>query len=290
MAVQPLSRCQKPTLIGCFALILWSLSALFVIQVSNLPLFEILTCTFGAGFLFIFTKVAYCRQWSRLKVPRELWYTGLLGTGVNSSLFVAAFQHAPAIQIDLLSYLWPIAVMIGLTWQKKSPFQPHHWIAACLGFSAVYLLFAKNTMPFLWQYTTGYLLIMLDVILWAVYVTISHQQGGYHSEYIGFCCGISALFMAAFHFCFEQTIPPTTTQWLLLILMGGSLEGLAYYCWDIGIKRGYFPLLTILSYFSPILSATWLILAKKAPFTWPVVGAFLMISTAGLMSRRQKLN
>ena len=50
---------------------------------------------------------------------------------------------------------------------------------------------------------------------------------------------MTALLAAVCHFVFEVTIwPETITQWLAIVALGIGPVGIAFFTWDIGMKRG----------------------------------------------------
>ena len=74
------------------------------------------------------------------------------------------------------------------------------------------------------------------------------------------------------------------------VLLGIGPVGLAFYFWDVGVKRGQIKVLGTLSYFAPLLSTFLLIAAGRALFSWTllfacglIVGGALLASVGGLL-------
>jgi drug/metabolite transporter (DMT)-like permease len=132
--------------------------------------------------------------------------------------------------------------------------------ATLLGFSGICLMLLSEeniSVSLSSQQSLGYGLAFLCAIVWSLYTVIS-KTFQCPSEIVGFYGFVGAIFCAVLHFTLEETIMPNLLEWIVLFTMGIGITGFAYYCWDKGIKKGNFQLLSILSYINPILSITWL--------------------------------
>src|SRR3569623_3523737 len=70
----------------------------------------------------------------------------------------------------------------------------------------------------------------------------------------------TAVLAALVLFCFEPSVmPQTATQWLAIVALGIGPVGLAFYAWDIGMKRGDIRLLGAASYATPQLTTLLLV-------------------------------
>ena len=65
--------------------------------------------------------------------------------------------------------------------------------------------------------------------------------------------------------------------------MGIATHCLAYFFWDYGVKKGNFKLLSILSYFNPIISISILIIAGYSKPTYVLFISSFLIFSAGLI-------
>jgi drug/metabolite transporter (DMT)-like permease len=89
------------------------------------------------------------------------------------------------------------------------------------------------------------------------------------------------------HLALEETRWPTSSQgWLSVLALGLGPVGLAFYTWDVGMKRGNIQLLGVASYAAPLLSTLALILAGlTTPDAGLLVAAALITSGAALAAR-----
>lgn len=274
---------HHPTAIGYSALVFWALAAPFVVKIKSLPIFEILTIVFAVSFVLSAVKLTLFRQWSTLKQPWFLWIIGILGIYGNDLFYILAFQHAPAAHADLINYLWPILVIVLTGSLPNETLSIRHLLAACVGFSGIYILITQNEQGFDLQYLSGYLLAFVDALIWSLYTLAARHFGKTPVEIIGIYCGIGAVCSLLLHLQLETGIAPQLEQWIILITMGATTQCLAYFFWDFGIKRGDFKLLTILSYGNPILSILFLILFGMAKLSAALCLACLLVTLGGII-------
>ncbi|MDC0865275.1 DMT family transporter, partial [Rickettsiaceae bacterium] len=104
----------RATIAGHIALLIWSLSAsCAVILVSSLPVYEVLSGIFISGFVTSSIINTKNNNWHLVyKNPPSVIIAGVLGIVGNDVLYILSFKYAPAIQVDLIVYLWPILVLI----------------------------------------------------------------------------------------------------------------------------------------------------------------------------------
>jgi drug/metabolite transporter (DMT)-like permease len=80
--------------------------------------------------------------------------------------------------------------------------------------------------------------------------------------------------------------PANLGQWLAIAVLGVAPVGLAFYAWDIGVKRGDIRVLGTGSYAAPILSTAYLVLAGYAPATLALGIAAILIAIGGLVAAK----
>ncbi|MFX8523838.1 hypothetical protein ABTM10_20365, partial [Acinetobacter baumannii] len=77
----------------------------------------------------------------------------------------------------------------------------------------------------------------------------------------------------------ETTVwPETTAQWLAIVALGIGPVGIAFFVWDIGMKRGDIRVLGAASYATPLLSTAFLIIAGFAKPTATLAIAAALIA------------
>ncbi len=74
-----------------------------------------------------------------------------------------------------------------------------------------------------------------------------------------------------------------------MVALGVGPVGIAFYAWDIGVKRGDIRLLGVGSYAAPILSTLFLVLAGYAEARATLLLAALLIAGGGLLAAQDML-
>lgn len=268
-----------PTIGGSLALLLWSLTALFAVELSRIPTMQLLSVTCGIGALMILSSAYFKKEKCSFKQPLKLWIIGASTVSLSRITFILAFQYAPSAQVDLINYLWPVMVIVFSGFLPKEKFTISHTLSAVGGFFAVYFLFSDVGENFTLkkEHLTGYGFAFVGAVSWACYSIFSRHQSNANLSLIGVYSGITAIICGGLHLRYEQTIVPTAYECFLLAIMGVGLSGASYLLWDNGIKKGDFKLLSTLSYLVPPLSVGFLVAFGHARWTGTLIISTLLI-------------
>ena len=76
---------------------------------------------------------------------------------------------------------------------------------------------------------------------------------------------------------------------MAVVGLGTGPVGLAFFLWDIGVKRGDLPVLGAASYAAPLLSTIVLIVAGQAEATWLIGLASVLITGGAILAARDML-
>ncbi|MBT3533063.1 MAG: DMT family transporter, partial [Rhodospirillaceae bacterium] len=135
------------------------------------------------------------------------------------------------------------------------------------------------------QLMPGHFAAMACALLWSGYSILSRRLGDVPTDAVGGFCGLTALLALLAHLVFEDTIwPQDSWQWLAVAGLGLGPVGLAFFCWDHGVKRGHIQALGASSYAAPLLSTLVLILFGFAGLTWAVAAACLLITGGAVLA------
>src|SRR5438046_8093600 len=103
----------RATIVGFTAILMWSLLALFTAASGTVPPFQLAAMTFAIGggigaatWLFRSGAAAALRQ------PPEVWLLGVGGLFGYHALYFLALRLAPPAEATLLSYLWPLLIVL----------------------------------------------------------------------------------------------------------------------------------------------------------------------------------
>ncbi len=105
---------NRATAIGCVALALWSSLALLTTAAGAVPPFQLTAMTFALAALLAIGKWLLRGEDPRvhLRLPIAAWALGIGGLFGYHALYFAAFARAPAVDVNLIAYLWPLLVVL----------------------------------------------------------------------------------------------------------------------------------------------------------------------------------
>lgn len=273
---------SRATAIGFAAVLLWALLALLAVGSAPVPPFLLNALTFAiGGSVGIAWALASGNLGVLARIPARVYAFGTVALFGYHALYFSAMRMAPAAEASLIAYLWPLLIVLfsGLLPQER--LTGAHVAGALIAFGGAALVVIRPGMALSGAALPGYLLAVLCAITWAAYSVLSRRMGSVPTEAVAvFCLATAALSIPA-HLLFEHTIwPRGTVGWLAVAGLGLGPVGLAFYVWDIGVKKGDIQLLGVASYAAPLLSTLALVLAGVATATPRLVLAASMI-TAG---------
>ncbi len=265
-----------PTLCGALALIFWSLTATVTVELYEIPTFQMLFFNFSAGFAISCIWATFLKQWrSILDQPFSVWAVGILSLFCNVSAYTTAFKLAPAAQVDLIYYLWPLFTICLTT----PLFSGSYITGALLGFSGVFFLIFNEpkTSGLFHESLMGYGYAIFAALSWTSYIIFSRRHPNAPPYTIGICCGIAAILSLICHRVFESSVSMNPSHWGLLLFLGSCITGTSFALWDYGVKKGNVRLLGVLSYFTPIWSILFLVMRNRAEFSLYLIVSTLLV-------------
>jgi drug/metabolite transporter (DMT)-like permease len=277
------------TAAGLAALLLWSGLATLTAQASGVPRFELLAVTFGVAFV-AGTGVLALRgdgALRQMRQPLAPWLAAFSGLFLYHVLYFYALSAAPPAQASLLSYLWPLLIVLLSSLVTGQSLRARHLASALLGLAGTVLVVLDGGRIGSASGTTfGYAAAAGSAVVWAAYSVSNRLFRATPSAMIVGVCGAVAVSGAVCHLALEPTIKPDTHQCLAMIALGLGPVGLAFLAWDHATKRGNLPLLGALSYLAPLLSTLMLIATGHAAPTPRVLLAAVLVMTGAVLATR----
>jgi drug/metabolite transporter (DMT)-like permease len=283
---------RTATFVGLTAILMWSLLAVMAVATERIPAFQLAAMTFAIGGL------SGCASWlfrplgvRALRQPPVAWLVGVGGLFGYHALYFIALRLAPPAEAGLLNYLWPLLIVLFSSLLPGERLAPHHLIGALLGLAGTVLLVAGNTsIAFEPTQIQGLAAAFVAAFVWAAYSVLSRRLASVPTDAVaGFCLATAALSAIA-HVLTEPTVwPDSGAQWLAIAALGVGPVGLAFYVWDIGMKRGDIRVLGAAAYATPLLSTTFLIMAGFAKPTAALAGAAVLIACGGLIAAKDMI-
>ena len=271
---------------------MWSLLAALTVATGRVPPFQLLAMTFAIGACVgPLTWLWRPSAMRALRQPLLVWLVGIGGLFGYHALYFLALRLAPPAEAGLLNYLWPLLIVLLSSLLPGERLAPRHIVGAVLGFAGTILLFAGNGSaapnP---AHIPGFIAAFVAAFVWAGYSVMSRKLAAVPTDAVaGFCLATAAL-AAICHFILETTIwPETAMQWLAIVALGIGPVGIAFFVWDIGMKRGDIRVLGAASYATPVLSTAFLILAGFAKPTAALAIAAALIAGGGLIAAKDMI-
>jgi drug/metabolite transporter (DMT)-like permease len=286
----PDAKRSRATAIGFSAVLMWSFLALLSSASGAVPPFQLVAMTFAIGGMTCGTRwIARPATLQALRQPLRVWLLGVVGLFGYHYVYFAAIRAAPAIEVSLIAYLWPLLIVVFSGFLPGEKLKTNHLVGTVLGLVGAMLVISKgNVATLLPDITHGHVLALACAVIWAGYSVLSRLFGEVPSDVVAGFCLVAAALALICHVAFETTVwPGTTLQWLAVLGLGILPLGLGFFTWDHGVKHGDIQLLGTLSYAAPVLSALVLTAAGQATFHWSIGAACVLISCGGVIAARK---
>src|SRR6185369_10049993 len=148
---------SSATLIGFAAILMWSLLSLLTVASGTVPPFQLAAMTFAiAGALGAATWLFRPGAARALKQPPRVWALGVGGLFGYHALYFLALRLAPPAEAQLVSYLWPILIVLLSALLPGEHLRAHHLAGALIALGGTVLLFAARGISFAEDYLPGF--------------------------------------------------------------------------------------------------------------------------------------
>ncbi|MCE3273551.1 MAG: putative rane protein [Ramlibacter sp.] len=273
-------RTGHPNLYALGAIALWASLASLGVSLRHVPPFLLTGLALVIGSIPAWPLV---RQW---KVPARTLALGIYGLfGFHFLLFIA-LRMAPAVEANLVNYLWPLfIVVLAPVFLPGLRLKAAHVLAALAGFAgaAIAILGGGDTRG---AWSWGYLPALASAFIWASYSLWTRRVETFPTAAIGLFGLVSGLLSLACHALLEQPVDLSPRDWLLIAVMGIGPLGAAFFLWDKALKGGDARHIGILSYLTPLASTALLVLVTgREPSASIALAAVLIIGAAVLGTR-----
>lgn len=298
---------MNPTLSGLLAILFWSSTVAFSRQLSE-PLGPL---TAGAVTFLLAGGLAVAQRTLRpggfqglLGLPRRY----LLGCG---ALFVAyelllyfaigtASSRAQVLAVGLANYLWPALTLLISLWIFKLKARWFLLPGIALALGGAWLAaagdgdFGVDQLGIRLQDWLPVGLATLAAILWALYSNLSRLWGAATPGEIARGQDGSGvplfLFASGLAFLPLRVIAGESSSWQASVLppllyLAVFPAWLGYALWERAVQRGDLVLVTIFSYFTPLLSTLISLLVLNVPLTPRIALAAVLAALGALISR-----
>ncbi len=246
------------------------------IQVISIPSFLVL----GVAFLISGSiSLFYHKAWH---IPIKTLLIGSGGIFGYHFLYFMAFTFAPAVEVNLLNYLWPVLI-VALTPLVLSGYKLHlhHLLGVGLGLMGAGLIVTGGSFHPQVSYYPGYLLALGAAFTWALYSLTTKRLPIFDSSAVSVFTFISGMLSLLFYFVSGGSIGQFTQltgqEWLFMLLIGIGPLGGAFFLWDYALKHGDPRTIGSLAFLTPLFSTLILIIFGGEYLTTSNVIALVLI-------------
>jgi len=282
------ARGMPANLYALGAIALWALLASLGVSLKHVPPFLLTGVALLVGSLLALPFVL--RDRALWKIPATTLALGVYGLfGFHFLLFIA-LRHAPAVEANLVNYLWPLfMVVLAPLFLRGVRLRGVHVAAALLGFAGAAIAIlgsAGGSSAGGWSW--GYLPALGSALIWASYSLLTQRVPAFPTAAIGLFGGVSGLLSLLCHWALEPAATLSAQDWGLLAVMGLGPLGAAFFLWDKALKLGDARQIGILSYLTPLGSTALLMLVSGRALSWSIGLAAAMIIGAAVLGTRAR--
>ena len=276
-----------PIFLALSAILLWSTLALLGAGLSHLPPLLLLGVALAPSGIYSLFRP---RAW---RIPPVTLAVGVGGIFGYHFLYFSAFTLAPAVEANLINYLWPLLiVMLSPLVLSGYRLGANHILGALLGLSGAALIVTNGQLGLNSTSLPGYLYAAGAALTWALYSLFTKRLPPFPTNSVAAFCAIGSLLAFSLYALTGGSlsslahIPPIELFFLLLAGLGPM--GAAFFFWDAALKRGDPRVIGSLAYLTPLLSTLNLVLLAGKPLTALNFAAMLLIITGALLGSLRK--
>jgi drug/metabolite transporter (DMT)-like permease len=270
---------RRATLIGFTAILMWGGLALLTTLAGPVPPFQLVAMAFAIPGLASLALWTFRGDGLRhLRQRPVVWALGLYGLfGYHFAYFIA-LREAPPVEAGLIAYLSPLLIVLFSALLPGERLRWYHLAGALAGLAGTALVVTDGgRVAFNAEFALGYAAAFACALIWSSYSVLSRRFGEVPTDAVGGFCLATSLLAALCHAALEPTAWPAGGEWLAVLALGIGPIGLAFFTWDVGMKRGDIQALGGLFYLAPLGSTALLILFGKGEATWTIGLATLLI-------------
>ena len=282
---------RRATLIGFSAVLMWALLAVLTIGTAPVPPLQLNAICFAIGGAIGLAWMARGAGFSVLRgISWKVYAAGTIGLFGYHFLYFTAFRLAPYAETGLIAYLWPLFIVLLSGLVPGERLRAMHVLGALLALGGAALILLGGDAGWRPGALPGMALAFICAVTWAVYSVASRRFGAVPTEAVTVYCLATAVLSFGAHLSLETTAwPGSTSGWLSVALLGLGPVGLAFFTWDVGMKRGDIQILGVASYAAPLLSTLALVVLGRAEATPALLLSALMIAGGAALAARASI-
>jgi drug/metabolite transporter (DMT)-like permease len=280
---------MKSDLLALSAILLWSALAALGVSLSHVPPFLLTGLGLLLGSLIALPLSGFrAASW---RVPLGTLALGVYGLFGFHLLLFLALRTAPAVEANLINYLWPLGIVVlAPVFLPGTRLTARQVGAALVGFAgaAIAILGRPGAEGAQWSdgLHVGYAYALGSAWIWATYSLGTRRVAPFPTAAVGSFAAVSGLLALACHVGFEPAVTLSFSDWMLIALLGLGPLGGAFFLWDAAIKTGDPQRVGLLAFLTPLGSTVVVLLTTQQPLSGHVVLAAVLIVGAAAWGRK----
>jgi drug/metabolite transporter (DMT)-like permease len=279
---------MKADLLALAAIALWGSLAPLGVRLAHIPPFLLTGLGLLVGSLIALPLAQF--RLSRWRVPLPTLAVGVYGLFGFHFLLFMALRNAPAVEANLINYLWPLGMVVmaplfltGVTLHAR------HMVAALIGFAgaAIAILGRGGSVVSADGFHVGYVMALASAFVWASYSLLTRRLPAFPTAAVGGFAAASGALSLLCHVALEPATALSIQDMVLIGILGLGPLGGAFFLWDAAIKRGDTHRIGLLAFATPILSTVLLLITTGQPLQWNVAIAAVLVVGAALWGSRK---
>jgi drug/metabolite transporter (DMT)-like permease len=264
-----------------FAILLWASLASLSTLVTNIPAFFLTGISLLIGSLISLHKI---KAW-RLDFKNILF--GVYGIAGFHIFYFLGLRNAPAIETNLVNYLWPLLIVILAPLVLKKPLTKFQIFGAILGFSGAVIAIASKGLSQQSILQIGYLFSFFSAVIWATFSLGLSKTQEYSVWQTGIYCLASGLICLLISYLSGEKFEPTRLDWIFILVIGAGPLGAAFYLWDFAIKKIGAISVAPISYFTPVISTALLTFTLNQTPNLVLILALILVITGVILGNKK---
>lgn len=221
----------------------------------------------------------------------KMFAMGAIGIFLYNLFAFGAFIYAPAGQVSVINYIWPIFVIILSIPILKERYNWKTIISVLISFSGVFIVFTRgNILSFSNEYTLGYSLAAIAALCYGLFSVLGKKlhYEKYTSMLVYHIFGLLLIIPATIVFS-EIIFPHSLKTIFSLLIIGGISNSIIFVFWFKALAEGDTHITANAIYVIPFLALVWtFFLNAEAIKLFTIVGLLLVV-TGIIIQARNKL-
>ncbi len=281
-----LTQKEKHSLVyALISITLWStVATVSKVMLKNISSFQLMfyvslfSSLSAFFFLVVMNKIHF--MWSTLKEDGiSVFVLGFLWLWIQQFLYFTALENAPAAQVNVLNYMWPILILLlsVFIWKEKLSFRII--FSFLLGILGTTIVITKwNPYSLEEKYLYGYFLSLSAAFCWALFSVINKKKK-YEPISVNFLFNVSGFIFMIFIMIFtKSSFTLTISEFIGTFYIGVFPTAIAFVLWIKALQIWKASSIANLWHLTPFISLLFIFFVLKEPILMAVKAAEADIS------------